>query len=499
MLNATTTLSVPAKADEASTRRSDGRRSRTALYILWAVVVGVAAVMLFADIPSLASGVLTIVLLLLLMAAMVPVGFAMVAAAGLGLISLGGIRVAEQSVEAVVFDSVASWNLMVVPMFILMGVAMWKGGITTLAYSAAQKWLGWLPGGLAVSTNFAGAGLASASGSTLGISMALGRMAIPEMYRAGYSPQLTTGTVAMAGTLGQIIPPSVLLVLYAGLVQVPVGAQLVAGIIPGIILAVAFALCIVVWALVKPDHAPRAKLAVSWDDRFRSLVGLVPLLIIGLCVVGGMLVGFFTATEAAAVGAVVAIVLSLATMKGPRDLRSMGRVIGQTVTETVVSVSGLFLLIIGAMLLSRAISLSGLAREISGWLIGLDLSRVQLLLALILVYVVLGMFLESFPMMVLTLPFLQGPLEYLGVDMIWFGIFIVIMCEIGMVFPPVGMVTFVVHRLAQSPEVSGGRKTSLAQVFVGVMPFVAVAVVIAVLFIFFPQIVLWLPETAAVQ
>ncbi|MDN4465379.1 TRAP transporter large permease [Microbacterium aurantiacum] len=446
--------------------------------------------------PKMAVGGIGLLLMLLLMAAGVSIGVAMIVASVVGLVALGGFRVAETSLQALMFDGVASWSLSVVPMFVLLGIAMWRGGITTKAYHAAHQWFGRLPGGLAIATNVAGAGLSATSGSTIGISFALGRMAIPEMLRAGYRPSLATGSVAMAGTLGQIIPPSILLVIYAGIAQVSVGPQLIAGVLPGVILALGFGLVIVAIALLRPNGAPRVpQPGVTWGSRFRSLVGVVPILIIVVTILGGTYSGIFTITEAAACGAFIAIIVSWSGLgRGKRGVKATFRYLRDVVMDTVGSVASLFLVLIGALLISRLIALSGLAQAFSTWLVDLELGRIELLLILILAYIVLGMFLESLPMMLLTVPLLQGPLEALGVDMIWFGIFLVILCEIGMVFPPIGILTFIVHRLSQDPRVNLGVEVKLVDVFKGTMPFVGFSVLTLVLFIFFPDIVMWLPE-----
>ncbi|SLK16469.1 TRAP transporter large permease [Arthrobacter sp. P2b] len=462
---------------------------------LWAATVVLSAVMIFGDLDRFTIGILTILLLLALMAAALPIGFAMIIAGGVALYSLRGIRVVESSLATMTYTGVASWSLSVLPMFIVMGVALWRSGLASNAYTAAQYWFGRMPAGLAVGTTFAGAGLASASGSTIGISLALGKMAIPEMMRLGYNTRLATGAVAMSGSLGQVIPPSILLVLYAGVAQTPVGPQLLAGIVPGLLLAAGFALVATVWGLVKPSHAPRRVEKVPLSQKLRSLIGVIPIAVIVLVIIGGMLAGIFTPTEAAAIGALIAIVLGWLNLgRGNRGFKATLAFINSTTKESVVSVASLFVLLIGALMIGRAITVSGVAQGLAKTLVGLDLGRVELLLLLILVYIVLGMFLESLPMILLTVPLLQVPLEAVGVDMIWFGVFLIIMCEIGMVFPPVGLLTFIVHRIAQDPRVNLGRKVTLSDVFIGIMPFVAIALVITIVLILWPEIVLWLPE-----
>jgi C4-dicarboxylate transporter, DctM subunit len=469
------------------------------LWILGLAAVGVTATILIGGLPRQMVGLLAIVMLLLQLALGVPIGFAMILSAGIGLVGTLGFDVAWASLGNVAIDSVTSWSLNVIPLFVLMGIAMWKGGITAKAYVVARQWLGWLPGGLAVATNMAGAGLSATSGSTVGVTLALSRMSLPEMLKAGYRPSLATASVAMAGTLGQVIPPSILLVIYAGVAGTSVGPQLLAGLLPGVLLALGFCLVAVLWALVAPSVAPRVGLeGVTWPTRFRTLGGLVPILAVGIVVVGGIATGLLTASESAAIGAIAALVVSWISFgRGNRGPKSTWRFLHETFVESVRAIAGLFIIVVGALLLTRLLTISGLAQEMTAGLLRLDLDRVTLLILLIVFYIFLGMFLESLPMILLTVPLLQAPLEAIGVDMIWFGVFMIIMCEIGMVFPPIGILTFIVHRLAQDPQVNLGHRITLADVFRGVMPFVAVAVIVAIVLIIWPAIPLWLPNMSS--
>ncbi|GAB3617743.1 TRAP transporter large permease [Okibacterium endophyticum] len=482
---------------------SEGPRARIAsagVVVLSLAVVATIGAVLFAPIPLLAVGGLGVLLLLLLLAIGVPIGFAMIIAASVGLWRIGGTTAVWSSMESLTYSGVATWSMNVVPLFILMGMAMWRSGASARAYDTAVKWFHKVPGGLAVASNYAGAALATSSGSTFGITFALGRMSLPEMFRHGYSATLATGSVAVAGTLGQMIPPSILMVVYAGVAQVSVGQQLLAGVVPGAILAVGFSGVIILWALWRPSAAPRLDISFTWRERFMSLGGALPIAVLALIVIGGMFVGVFTPSEAAAVGAIAALALGWVTLgKGKRGLRSTGRYIKEVAIETVRSFAGLFIILVGALFFTRFITLSGIAQELTEYLLALQADRVALLLMLIVVYIFLGMFLESLPMILLTVPLLAAPLDAIGVDMIWFGVFLVIMCEIGMVFPPIGMLTFVVHRLAQDRTVNLGARVTLPDVFKGVMPFVAFVLVITLAIILWPDIVLWLPSLSNVS
>ncbi|WP_345424122.1 TRAP transporter large permease [Pseudonocardia xishanensis] len=458
--------------------------------------MGLSVVVATGDLGKTATGGLTILVLLGLLAMGIPVGFAMILAAVVAMIGIRDVQLAESSLQSITFEGVASWSYSVIPMFVLMGIAMWVSGVTGRAYGSARVWFRQLPGGLGITTNFAGAVLSSASGSTMGITMALTKMAVPEMLRAKYSPALATGSVTMAGTLGQLIPPSVLLVIYAGVAETPIGPQLLSGIVPGAIIAVAYCVVIAAWAVLVPTAAPRSERVTStWAQQLRAVTQLLPVIAIMLPVLGGMYAGIFTATEAGAVGAVVSVLVSYFAQTRDGNGGRLGplRFVATCVRESITSVAGIFLIVIGALMLTSAIARSGLATLVTEELIAWNLTRVQLLIVLILVYLVLGMFLESLPMILLTVPILAPALEAAGVDLVWFGVFIVIMCEIGMVFPPIGMLVFVVNRLVQEPRTNLGERITLTTQFRGVLPFVAAAAAILVLLIMWPDLVTWLP------
>lgn len=474
---------------------SGGIPSRMTAYVGIGLSVVFAVCILFVDLDRIVDGLLTIGLMLSLMLLGVHIGVAMAGAGAVGLYAIGGFKVVNATFGEAVFNSVSTWSLSVIPLFILMGIVMWKGRLTDGAYSSARLWMGRLPGGLAVATNFAGAGLAASSGSTIGISMALGKIAIPEMLRAGYRPSLAAGTVAMAGTLGQLIPPSVMLVIYAGIAQTPVGPQLMAAIVPGIIVALGYGLMIVVRAAINPSLAPRVDLSgVTMKDKVRSLTAAVPVAVIVLVVIGGIFGGIFTATEAGAFGAFAAFVLAwIHAGKGNRGLRKQARFVLECVKTTAISSAAIFFLLIGVHILTRVVALSQLAQQLSRIVTDLGLSRITFLFVLVALYVVLGMFLDPLAMLLLTIPVLAAPLSTLGVDMIFFGVFAVLLAEVAIVSPPVGVLSFIVHRLAQDPAVNLGRRVSLTDVFKGVLPFIAITLAFLVLFIYFPEIALWLP------
>lgn len=496
-MNTGTVVSPPASTPTPPGTGRHPKASRSA--IVFCCVIAIVAVLTIAvltvPMSRQAVGAIVIAFVILLIFVGIPVSLALIGASILGLWALGGTKVLNSTLQYAAFDAANSWSLSVIPMFILMGILLWKSGLTNSAFDAARQWFGKFPGGLAVATNFAGAGLAAGSGSTIGISYAVGRMAIPEMLRAGYRPALATGTVAAAGTLGQVIPPSIMLVIYAGIAEVPVGPQLMAGVVPGIILAVAFTVMIVSVALIKPSVAPRVNLAgVTWGTRLRSLVGVIPIVAVVLIVVGGLFAGLFTATEAGAFGMLAALIFGVAQhLRRHRSGRAALRMVWESVVTTVASTAGIFLLLIGVEILTRVIALSRIANDLAVFITDMGLSRVGLLLFLIVLYLILGMFMDTLAMMLLTVPVLLVPVTALGVDPLWFGVFIVIMAEIGLLTPPLGMLTFIVHRLTEDREVNLGKRISLTEVFKGVLLFVVAALAVVLLLIFLPDLVTWLP------
>lgn len=491
-------MATKSKAPPSTATTQETEKSKPVIWIIWATAVVVSALILALDLPREIIGGLTLVLVVALLLGGVPIGLSMITASVIGLAGMQGFGGVTRTFQELIFNSTATWSLSVIPLFILMGIALWKSGITTKAFEAALQWVGNLPGGLAVATNFSGAGLAAASGSSIGISYALGRIAIPEMLKAGYKPSLATGSVAMAGTLGQLIPPSILLVVYAGVAQTAVGPQLLAAIIPGIIMALAYGVLIIVRCAISPELAPKTDIpGVTWGTRFKSLLGMMPLTIIVLIVIGGMFIGFFTPTEAGAVGALAAIFVGwFAVKRGDRSLRAFFVFMRETLTETVISAAGIFMMLIGVGVLTRMLTVSRLTSTFTEWLVSINLNYFTFLFLLALLYLFLGMFLDPLAMILLTVPILYEPLGAIGVDMIWFGIFLVILCEIGQVSPPVGILNFVVHRIAQEPTVNLGQEIKLTEVFKGVIWFVVVTLMVLIVIVIFPEIALWLPGSS---
>lgn len=485
------------------------RRHSIGLALLGVVTVLLTAYVVFAPVDKLIIGFVVILLMLALMLFKIPVAVAMSVASFLGLFLLAGPRGLTGTLQDIVFSSFSSWSLSVIPMFVLMGVAMSKSGLMSGAFDAARKWLARLPGGLAIATNFAGAGMAATSGSSIGITYAVGRVSIPEMIRSGYKPSLAMGSTAMAGTLGQVVPPSILLVIYAGIAQTPVGPQLLAGVIPGLILALLFATVIILWASVSPKSAPRGP-AFPWRERIAALIHLVPILIVVSVVLGGIYFGVFTATEAGAYGALATIILGSAAVvasarrrapgsEAASPAKAVGSFLSTSLLETISSVASIFFMLIGVYLLTRVMALSRLAQWVSDGVVALGLNQLTFLFLLIPVYLVLGFFLDTLAMMLLTVPVFLAPLQALDVNLIWFGVFLIVLAEIDMVAPPLGILNFVVLTIAKIGMKGSGVSLTIGQVFRGVTPFIAACILFLFLLIAFPDIALWLPAISSVQ
>lgn len=489
--------------DRAGVSSMTGRQRAATIAFVAAIVFALAAAgaMLFLALPKVLIGVLIVLLSVVLLLTGIPVGVAMLGASVIGLYALAGSRVVASTMRSVAYESVSSWSYSVIPMFILMGMILWKSGLTSAAFETARRWLGWMPGGLAVATNFAGAGLAASSGSTIGIAYALGHVSIPEMLKSKYDPKLVVGTVAAAGTLGQIIPPSLLLVVYAGAAGVPVGPQLLAGVVPGLILAFSFALMIITRALLNPSVAPRIDMrGVTWRMRFQSLVEVSPIAAVVAIVIGGLFAGVFTATEAGVYGALAALLFGVVHMvRTGRTAKEISQMVWESLTGTLTGAASVFLLILGVVVLTRAMALSQMPNELAGLIVEMGLSRWSFLLILIVVYLILGMFMDTLAMMLLTVPVLLSPLVAVGVDPLWYGVFLVIMAEVGLLTPPLGILSFVVHRIASDPQVNLGTQIPLGSVFLGVAPFAGVAIAVVVLLIAFPDLVVWLPNASISQ
>jgi len=430
---------------------------------------------------NLEIGVAGSVAVLLLIAARIPIGVALGGVSLLGIGAMRGADVAAGLAKTSLFEFAASWSLSAVPMFLLMGAIAHHAGISMSLFRAARLWLAALPGGLAVAANFACAAFSAASGSSLATAAAMGRIAYPEMRKAGYDSGLSTGVIAAAGTLGSLIPPSILMVLFGIFAETSVSKLLIAGILPGILTAVVYAVMIVGRCALDPSLAPRFSEVRARAERVKALGEIWPILLLIGGIIGGIYGGIFTATEAGAVGAFLSVVIAAV------QRRLSWQMFRESVREAIVSSAKIFFVALGAVLMTRFFALSGIPHVLGQFLVGLDLSPILLVLASSLVYLLLGMFLEPLGLLLITLPLLLPMFNALGVDMIWLGVLVIKYLEIGLLTPPVGLNIYVVKSVV-------GDEVPLTRIFRGVLWFLACEVVIVALLIAFPQISLVLPS-----
>ncbi len=462
--------------------------------IVFGVTGTLVVTILYAPMQNHVKGGVVCLLMLLLLMLRVPVAVAMGLSGVLGIYAISGELAAVNSMGSLPYNSTASFTLTVLPLFVFMGIMLWRSGITGQLYDAAKQWVSWLPGGLSSTTIVAGSGLASVSGSTIGITHALGRIGIPEMLKAGYDKRIALGSVMVAGTIGQLIPPSIYAVVYAGYAETEVGAQLLAGILPGLVLTLAYIGLTITYVTVFPRLIDRdreaRRSAPTWSDRGHALLEVWPLPALLLIVIGGIYLGYVTATEAGAVGAIGATVIAAARMR-PAEF---GRGLLTALRDTVASTGSIFFLLMGAALLNRLLSLSGAARWFADFVGDAGLSRFQFIAVVVLIYLLLGMFMEPLSMMLLTVPILLPVAIATGIEPIWFGVFFILMAEVAILTPPVGILTFVTHRLAQNPEVRGDTEITLGDAYQGAAWYIPGVLIVVALIAVFPDIVSVIPD-----
>lgn len=429
---------------------------------------------------GLTISIIAIAALFALLALRVPIAIALGGISLVGLSLIRGPKAALGVFGNLPMEFGASWTLSTIPMFLLMGSIAYHSGMTSSLFKAARLWLGNLPGGLAVATNFASAGFAAASGSSLATSAAMGRLAIPEMLRAKYDPGLATGCVAAAGTLGALIPPSILFVIYGWYTQTSIGELLIAGILPGLLTAAIYSAMIVIRCYLNPELAPRLNDEVSWSERLRVLTQVWPIPVLIFFVAGSIFGGYATPTEAGAIGAFFAFVI--AGLRGGLNQK----VIKDSIVEALGSTASIFFVAISALLFTRFLAFAGLPAFLAAQISQVGLDPLTLVLAFSLIYLILGMFLDPLGVLLLTLPVVLPIMKTVGMNPLWMGVILVKYLEIGMITPPVGLNVYVVNSVV-------GRLVPLSTIFRGVLWFLAAEVVIMGLLIAFPAISTFLP------
>ncbi len=388
-----------------------------------------------------------------------------------------------QALSSVIWNNSASYILIAVPMFLLMGEVILRSGVSSYFYRGIVVLLSWLPGGLLHANILSCAIFSAVSGSSVATAATVGTVAIPEMKKHKYDSRMIYGSLAAGGTLGILIPPSIVMVLYGALVEESIAKLFMAGIIPGLVLSGIFMVYIAARLLVNPQLAPPrhsasdATLAASTSDVWH----VFPVLALLVSVLGGIYIGFATPTEAAAVGAAGSILLAALY----RNLTLP--ILNEAVMSTVKTTCMVVFIIIGAQILSTALTYSGASRTISEWVLGLGLSKWQFFMVLVVVYLILGCFVDGISMIYMTLPVLLPLIKSFGFDLIWFGIVLTILIELGQITPPVGLNLFTIH------AISGGA--SFSEVVHGSIPYVFLMLLMILLLALFPELALWLPTT----
>lgn len=427
------------------------------------------------------TGILVGVLLIFFLAVGVHIGVALGLGGILGMYLAIGPDAAWAQLATIPFSTTNEFTLAVIPLFILMGSLATTAGITTDLYKAAYNWLGHLRGGLAIATTLASAAFGAACGSTVVNAAVFTRMALPEMTNFGYDKRLSAGCIAASGTLASLIPPSILMVIYAVITEQSIAVLLMAGLVPGLLSAAVFVIGIYIWVRRRPEIAPTLPTRVSAKERYKSLYGVWGILFLFILVIGGIYTGFFVPTYAGAVGAFGAFLIVVA--KG----RLSGKSMVETFKDAGVTTSVIFIIVIGGILFARFLTYTGLISDISTILLSWDLNPYLYLLAFAVIYLILGMLIEPIAIMVMTLPVMFPILTGVGFDPIWLGVISIKLAEISLMTPPVGLNVYVVRSASPIP-------LTLEEVFSGVMPFVLMDVITLGLLIAFPAIVTFLPE-----
>jgi tripartite ATP-independent transporter DctM subunit len=421
-----------------------------------------------------------LILLFVLLAAGMPIGFAMGLSAFIGMLLLIDLQPALALLGQTAYETAVTYNLSVIPMFVLMGYLAGNAGLSQSLYRACNAWLGHRRGGLALATIGGCGAFAAICGSSVATAATMAQIALPEMRRYNYDDRLATGSIAAGGTIGILIPPSIIMVIYGLLTETSISKLFLAGFLPGLLTVAGFMLAISVMTRINPRLGPPA-LRFTLRQRFAALGGIWGPAALFLLVIGGLYIGIFSPTEAASVGAVGALVLGIVNRALTRQL------LATALLDTVKTTAMIFTILIGAILFNNFLILASMPTLVSAWIAGLPLGKTAILLVIIGMYFILGCLLDSLAMILLTIPIVFPIVSALGYDPVWFGIIIVMVVELGLITPPIGMNVFVLKGIA--------REVPLETIFRGVTPFIVAQIILIVVLIAFPEIALWLPST----
>jgi len=406
------------------------------------------------------------------------VGFVMAIVGLFGFGYLVSWEAAQNLIARDFFSIFNSYNLTVIPLFVLMGQLAHHAGISGRLFNAAHKFMGHLRGGLAIATIGACAAFSAICGSTSATAATMASVALPEMKKYNYDPALATGVVAAGGSLGILIPPSTIFIVYGIMTEQSIGKLFMAGILPGILLSILFIATILIWTWLRPELVTPSPKS-TWKEKLASLAGVIETFILFLSVMGGLFVGFFTPTEAAAVGAAGTLIIALVG----RNLSWKGFL--QALNETTRVTCMILVIVAGATVFGHFLAVTRIPFDIGGWVSTLPVSPPVIIGLIIFIYLIMGCLMDSLAMIMLTIPIFYPVVTSLGYDPIWFGVIIVLVTEMGVITPPVGINVYVVGGVA--------RDVPLHIIFKGALHLLIAQLVTALLLIFFPQIALFLP------
>jgi C4-dicarboxylate transporter DctM subunit len=423
-------------------------------------------------------GIIGIAVLLLLFATGIELGFAMGLVGFLGFAYLNGFNSAINLLATDFYDVITNYGYTIFPLFVLMGQIGFNAGIAVRLYDAANKFIGHVPGGLAMATVMGATAFKTICGSSAATAATFASVAIPQMERFGYDKRLSTGIVATVGSLGCIIPPSVVLIILGILTEQSIGQLFIAGIIPGLIIALLFMAVIYGWAKINPAIAPKSERS-TWGARIRSLPEVFWIIIVFILVVGGIMRGYFTPTEAGAVGTFA--VLLLAVVK--RDMTF--KIYTKSVKEGLRTAIMILMLVAGSTVLSHFIAVSNIPQKTADWVAALPVNRYLIMIFICIIYEIGGSFIDDLTFMILATPIFYPAVLKLGFPPLWFGIVIAVVEMIGVVIPPVAICVFVVKNITKVP---------IGTIYKGAAPFLISLILVWGLLFFFPELALWLPS-----
>lgn len=428
-------------------------------------------------------GIIGIIVMVLVFLSRMPVAYVMAMIGYLGFSIMisgqGGLNLLSRNI----YDVFASYGLTTIPLFILMGQLAFNSGISRRLYDTGYKYLGSIRGGLAMATVSACTAFGAVCGSSPATAATMATVGLPEMKRYNYADELATGAVASGGGLGMIMPPSVVLIVYGILTEQSIGALFVAGIFPAILVTILFICSIYIRCSITPEQGPPGE-SFSWKEKIKSLLGMGETLVVFILVMGGLVMGIFTPTEAAAVGSFGVLVVSLIR----RQLTWDGFV--KSLYETLGTSCMVMLLIAGAVVFGKFLAVTRIPFDIANWVGGFDLPPYLIMAIIIGIYFLGGCFMDALAFVTLTVPIFFSVVMALGYDPIWFGIIIVMVTEMGVITPPVGINVYVVFGVAQ--RVIG--EVPLESIFKGIFPFLIAVIIGVIILMFFPQIILFLPN-----